>query len=289
MLASARTFGQETGLGPKGQANAGCCRARVPRNDQARRSAGCRPTLPDRRQRRGRGACRPSRRTRPRRRRGRRQHLVLRPRRPVWADDGPAAHRLRSGRCRPGTKPCPFSTTRSCSRWPPVCLPGRSSHGVARSWSPRSAWNRSCARNVDAFLGPISCAAPALGVYFAARGLSEGLGVTWPTMAFGLAGLILLIPLGYVLMYGAFGLPGQEHAAAVLPMPWSVGPWRPATSHSSASAPCYPGLVWHRARRRFHAATLLPILRLGLPMAGSILMEAEHVLHRRTDDQRLGR
>ena len=130
------------------------------------------------------------------------------------------------------------------------------------------------ARNVDAFLGPISCAAPALGVYFAARGLSEGLGVTWPTMAFGLAGLILLIPLGYVLMYGAFGLPGQGARGSGLAN--ALVCWAMAASYLAfvRLAPCYPGLVWHRARRRFHAATLLPILKLGLPMAGSILMEA---------------
>ena len=67
-------------------------------------------------------------------------------------------------------------------------------------------------QNADAFLHAISFGAPALGVYFAARGLSDGLGVTWPTMAFGLAGLILLTPLGYVLMYGGFGFAGCQSA-----------------------------------------------------------------------------
>lgn len=128
------------------------------------------------------------------------------------------------------------------------------------------------ARNVDAFLGPISFAAPAVSVYFATRGLSEGLGVTWPTMAFGLAGLILLIPLGYVLMYGAFGLPGQGARGSGLAT--TLVCWAMAAGYLAfvRFAPFYPGLSW--LRPRLHLAGLLPILTLGLPMAGSILMEA---------------
>lgn len=128
------------------------------------------------------------------------------------------------------------------------------------------------ARNVDAFLGPIGTAAPALSVYFATRGLSEGLGVTWPTMAFGLAGLILLAPLGYVLMYGAFGIPGQGARGSGLAnaLVW----WAMAAGYLAfvRFAPFYPGLSWHRPR--LHLASLLPILTLGLPMAGTLLMEA---------------
>ena len=144
------------------------------------------------------------------------------------------------------------------------------------------------ARNVDAFLGPISCAAPALSVYFAARGLSEGLGVTWPTMAFGLAGLILLIPLGYVLMYGAFGLPGQGstrqwlgkcrgllgHGRQLLRLrPLSALLSGPRLASSPPPLPCRhapPDPPARRADGRQH------------PDGG------QHVLHRRTDDQRLG-
>ncbi len=126
MLSPHGTQKQEKGLGPHGQANAGCCWPRVPRDDHARRSSGCRSTVPDRRQCGGRGACRPSRRTRPRRCRGRRQHLVLRPHRPVWADDGPAAYRLRSGRCRPAARGraglLPRARARPCRR--SACLGG---------------------------------------------------------------------------------------------------------------------------------------------------------------------
>src|SRR5687767_5145374 len=59
-----------------------------------------------------------------------------------------------------------------------------------------------------AFLHGIRWGAPALTLYFAMRYLSEGLHWTVPTMLIGFGGLLVLVPLGYVLTYGAFGLPG---------------------------------------------------------------------------------
>ncbi|WP_266172123.1 MATE family efflux transporter [Dyella subtropica] len=64
-------------------------------------------------------------------------------------------------------------------------------------------------RDVGEFLQAISWGAPALTCYFALRGLSEGLSLTRPSMYFSLGGLILLAPLGYVLMFGKFGLEPQ--------------------------------------------------------------------------------
>lgn len=129
------------------------------------------------------------------------------------------------------------------------------------------------AQNVDAFLRPISFGAPALGVYFAARGLSEGLGVTWPTMGFGIVGLILLAPLGYVLMYGAFGMPG--HGAFGSGLANAVVCWVVAAGYLAfiRFMPCYPGLSWRSGDGRLDFAILTALLRLGVPMAGSVLME----------------
>ena len=63
--------------------------------------------------------------------------------------------------------------------------------------------------DVQAFLQAISWGAPALTCYFALRGLSEGLSLTRPSMYFGFSGLLLLVPLGYVLMFGKLGLAPQ--------------------------------------------------------------------------------
>ena len=62
---------------------------------------------------------------------------------------------------------------------------------------------------VQRFLFAISWGAPALTCYFALRGLSEGLSLTRPSMYFSLGGLIVLVPLGYVLMFGKLGIPPQ--------------------------------------------------------------------------------
>ncbi|BFI94813.1 MAG: MATE family efflux transporter [Rhodanobacter sp.] len=59
------------------------------------------------------------------------------------------------------------------------------------------------------FLSAISWGAPALTCYFALRGLSEGLSLTRPSMFFSFGGLLLLVPLGYVLMFGKLGIPPQ--------------------------------------------------------------------------------
>lgn len=59
----------------------------------------------------------------------------------------------------------------------------------------------------EAFLDGISWGAPALALYFCFRYLSEGVALTRPTMVFGLAGLLVLAPLGYLLMFGGAGIP----------------------------------------------------------------------------------
>jgi len=63
--------------------------------------------------------------------------------------------------------------------------------------------------DVNAFLHAISWGAPAMTCYFALRGLSEGLSMTRPSMYFSFGGLALLLPLGYVFMFGKLGLPPQ--------------------------------------------------------------------------------
>jgi multidrug resistance protein, MATE family len=63
--------------------------------------------------------------------------------------------------------------------------------------------------DVGEFLRAISWGAPALTCYFALRGLSEGLSMTRPSMYFSFGGLVLLVPLGYIFMFGKLGLPPQ--------------------------------------------------------------------------------
>jgi MATE family multidrug resistance protein len=123
------------------------------------------------------------------------------------------------------------------------------------------------------FLHGIRWGVPALALYFCMRYLSEGLHWTIPTMAFGLGGLALLVPLGYALMFGAFGLP--ELGAAGLGYATAAMLW--------AQAAGFATYLWRSARfaglglfARFEPprwAAIRALLGLGLPIGVSIFME----------------
>ncbi len=128
--------------------------------------------------------------------------------------------------------------------------------------------------DATSFLRAIAFGAPALTVFFVLRGLSEGLGLTHPTMYFSLLGLSLLGPIGYVLMYGAFGIPrlgafGSGIATAIVL--WLQ---------------CIAFAVYVVRRERYRSPQLLArfdrpdlrtlgeLLHIGIPMGVTMLMEA---------------
>lgn len=72
-----------------------------------------------------------------------------------------------------------------------------------------------------AFLMGIRWGIPALALYLTMRYFSEGLHWTLPTMVLGLAGLAILLPLGWMMLFGRFGFPemgaaGLGYATAVM-------------------------------------------------------------------------
>ncbi len=120
-----------------------------------------------------------------------------------------------------------------------------------------------------AFLRAISWGAPALALYFCLRNLSEGIAWTKPTMVFGIAGLVLLAPLGYALMFGlGLGAAGLGYAVAATLYCQTVALWI---------------YLWRSPRfadlglfLRFDPPRWAPIrglLALGLPMGVSVFME----------------
>lgn len=71
------------------------------------------------------------------------------------------------------------------------------------------------------FLLAISWGAPGLALFFATRYLSEGMSWSKPTLVFGVAALVLLIPVGYALLFGfgpipAMGAAGLGYATALV-------------------------------------------------------------------------
>ena len=119
------------------------------------------------------------------------------------------------------------------------------------------------------FINAISWGAPALALYFCFRNVSEGIAWTKPTLIFGLLGLVLLAPLGYVLMYTMnFGASGLGAAVAIVLWLQSLGFFIYLTKE-----PHYADLGLFV---RFDAPQWPPIaelLRIGLPMGFAIFME----------------
>jgi len=128
--------------------------------------------------------------------------------------------------------------------------------------------------DVTRFLHAIAWGAPALVLVFALRGLGEGIGLTRPTMYFGMLGPLLLAPIGYVLMYGRLGVPrlgafGSGAATAIVL-------WLQAASFALyvARSRHYRPLALLARWERPDPSALLALLRLGVPMGVSLLMEA---------------
>ena len=123
------------------------------------------------------------------------------------------------------------------------------------------------------FLRGIRWGVPALTLYLCMRYLSDGLHFTLPTMLLGFGGLLLLVPLGYTLTYGAFGMP--ERGAGGLGMASAIMLWAQAITFA---------LYLRRARRfaglRLFARFDLPrwpvirgLLATGLPIGVTVAME----------------
>lgn len=128
--------------------------------------------------------------------------------------------------------------------------------------------------DATSFMRAIAWGAPALSVFFALRGVSEGMGMTRPTMYFSLLGLILLGPLGYVLMYGALGIPrlgafGCGIATAIV-LWLQCGAFALYVARRSHYRQLHLLARFDRPDRR----TLIDLLNIGAPIAVTLLMEA---------------
>jgi multidrug resistance protein, MATE family len=123
------------------------------------------------------------------------------------------------------------------------------------------------------FLRAIAWGAPALALVFVFRYTSEGLGLTRPTMVFGITTLLLLIPLGYWLMNGGLGLRG--YGAAGLGAATAIVLWVQALGFGLwlHVGPRYRDLRLFAGFERPNPRLLGQLLRLGLPLGVSVLME----------------
>jgi len=128
--------------------------------------------------------------------------------------------------------------------------------------------------DVTRFLHAIAFGAPAMALYFALRGLSEGIGLTRPTMIFGLLGPALLAPIGYVLMYGRFGLPRLGAAGAGIATALVLWIQMASLLTYVARHPAYRHIRPFGRRDRPDRRAIGELLRIGAPMGVTVFMEA---------------
>ena len=128
--------------------------------------------------------------------------------------------------------------------------------------------------DVIRFLHAVAFGAPALTLFFTLRGLGEGTGLTRPTMYFSVLGLILLGPIGYILMYGALGVPrlgalGSGIATALVL-------WLQLFAFAAyvSMRHYYRDLHLFARFDPPNREALLGLLRIGVPMGVSLFMEA---------------
>ncbi len=112
--------------------------------------------------------------------------------------------------------------------------------------------------------------APALALYVGCRGMTEGLSMPRPSLFFGILGLVILAPLGWLFLF-PLGL-----GAAGMGMAMTLTMWAQFAAFIAfiRTSPRYRDLDWHNGKRGPDAAVMRSLFRLGGPMAVSLLMES---------------
>jgi MATE family multidrug resistance protein len=120
------------------------------------------------------------------------------------------------------------------------------------------------------FVRAASCGAPALAMYVGCRGLTEGLSMPRPSMVFGLLGLAILAPVGWVLMYHL------DMGALGTGIALSITIWVQFACFLAylRLSPRYRGLDWGGGKWSPDLPAIRSLFRLGGPMAVSLLMES---------------
>ena len=128
--------------------------------------------------------------------------------------------------------------------------------------------------DVAGFLRAVSWGAPALAAFFTLRGMSAGVGITRPTMYFSLMALVLLGPIAWVLLHGGYGVPAM--GAAGIGAATAIVLWLEAIAFALYVLwhPAYADLALTARLEPPQWAAIADLLRIGVPMGVTVLMEA---------------
>ncbi|MCX7384142.1 MAG: MATE family efflux transporter, partial [Alphaproteobacteria bacterium] len=126
------------------------------------------------------------------------------------------------------------------------------------------------AREATTFLRAATLGAPALPMYVACRGLTEGLSMPRPSLFFGLFGLVVLAPVGWLLMFPL----GLGSLGTGLALAFTLWVQFAAFLAFLLKSPRYRDLAWPARLPLPDRAVMWSLFRLGGPMAVSLLMES---------------
>lgn len=127
--------------------------------------------------------------------------------------------------------------------------------------------------DVLGFLRILSFGTPALALFFALRYFSEGIGFTRATLYFSLLGIVLMLPIGKVLVFGHFGIA----AMGVRGCAWAllISLWLQVIAFAFFvwRHPVYRDIDLARRFERPRWSEMRRLLALGLPIGCMVLME----------------
>jgi MATE family multidrug resistance protein len=124
-----------------------------------------------------------------------------------------------------------------------------------------------------AFLRGIRWGVPALTLYLCMRYLSDGLHWTLPTMVLGFGGLLVLVPLGYLLTFGLYGFP--ELGAGGLGIASAIMLWAQMLAFAAylAGTKRVAALALFARFDPPRGAAIRGLLATGLPIGVTVMME----------------
>ena len=127
--------------------------------------------------------------------------------------------------------------------------------------------------DIAAFLRAASFGGPAMGIWVACRGLADGSSRPRATMVASIGAVLLLLPIAWSLMYGRLGMPAWGAFGSGVAN--TIVLWVQALAMLGyvRLSPRFADLGWHHGRRTPDLSVIFGILRLGGPMAVSVLLE----------------
>ena len=122
------------------------------------------------------------------------------------------------------------------------------------------------------YLYAVSWGMPAICAYLVLRFVSEGIGYTRPMMIIQIIGLLMNVVLNYILMFGKFGIPamgavGAGWATAIVMWIDLLMLVLYIITHKRYAA------IWQSAKQKIDLSRMREMIRLGLPIALTLVSE----------------